>query len=74
MPQSTVHLVVFESNLTKVASVCNKKICNAQVDKVIYMLVIGDKELESNTINVRHRPGEIIEPKSCQDLIDRLNS
>ncbi|MDE6294129.1 MAG: hypothetical protein K2L88_05870 [Clostridiales bacterium] len=31
------------------------KIREAQVDKVPYMLVIGDKEAEQNLVSVRHR-------------------
>ena len=32
-----------------------KKIREAQLEKVPYMLVIGDKEAESGTVSVRHR-------------------
>ncbi|MCH5155754.1 MAG: threonine--tRNA ligase, partial [Clostridiales bacterium] len=31
------------------------KIREAQVDKVPYMLIIGDKEAEQNMVSVRHR-------------------
>ena len=32
-----------------------KKIREAQLEKVPYMLVIGDKEAEAGTVSVRHR-------------------
>jgi threonyl-tRNA synthetase len=35
----------------------NKKIRNAQIDQVNYMITIGDKELEEGKISVRHREG-----------------
>ncbi len=34
------------------------KIRNAQMEKVPYMIIIGDKDVENNTISVRHRSGE----------------
>lgn len=33
----------------------NKKIRDAQVNKINYMLIVGDKEKEDNTVSVRHR-------------------
>ncbi|OUQ77732.1 threonine--tRNA ligase [Flavonifractor sp. An100] len=32
-----------------------KKIREAQLDKVPYMLVVGDRDMENNTVSVRHR-------------------
>ncbi len=32
-----------------------KKIREAQLDKVPYMLIVGDKEMEENSVSVRHR-------------------
>ena len=34
------------------------KIRNAQMEKVPYMIIVGDKDLENQTISVRHRSGE----------------
>ncbi len=34
------------------------KVREAQLEKIPYMLVIGDKEKESGTVNVRKRSGE----------------
>lgn len=36
----------------------NKKIRNAQLQKIPYMLVIGDKEVETNAVAVRTRDNE----------------
>ena len=74
--QATVHCASggIRVELDQSSERMQKKIRNAQVEKVPYMLVIGDKEVESNTVNVRHRSGEILESMSCQDLIDRLKN
>ena len=34
------------------------KIRSAQVEKVPYMIILGDKDMENNTVSVRHRSGE----------------
>ena len=34
------------------------KIRNAQMEKVPYMIILGDKDVENTTISVRHRSGE----------------
>ena len=36
----------------------NAKIRNAQLQKIPYMLVIGDREAEDGAVNVRLRTGE----------------
>ena len=48
------------------------KIRDAQLQKVPYMLVIGDRELETNTVAVRTRSGEDLGSMSLEDLSDRL--
>jgi len=42
----------------------NLKIRQAQLDKVPYMLVVGDREVESGKVAVRLRSGEQLEPTS----------
>lgn len=49
-----------------------KKIRNAQIEKVPYMLVIGDQEVENQTVNVRHRDGRQFPAMTCDQLLDRL--
>ncbi len=38
------------------------KIREAQMEKVPYMLVIGDKEMDAGTLSPRHRSGETLDP------------
>jgi threonyl-tRNA synthetase len=42
----------------------NLKIRQAQLDKIPYMLVVGDKEMEASTVSVRLRSGEQIASQS----------
>jgi threonyl-tRNA synthetase len=45
------------------------KIREAQVDKVPYMLVIGDQEVAAGTVTARHRSGENLAPMPPADFI-----
>ena len=49
-----------------------KKIRNAQNDKVPYMLVMGDKEIETGTVAVRLRSGDNLGAMSVDALLERL--
>ena len=44
------------------------KIRNAQMEKVPYMVILGDKDVENNTISVRHRSGEDLGAISLADF------
>ena len=46
----------------------NAKIRNAQMQKVPYMLVVGDREEEAERVSVRLRSGVDLGPKSINDL------
>jgi threonyl-tRNA synthetase len=46
-----------------------KKIRDAELSKAPYMLVIGDREIESNSISVRHHGDEDIGAMSVESLI-----
>lgn len=48
-----------------------KKIRDAQLEKIPYMLVLGDKEVETNTVSLRYRSGKT-ETLSVEDLINKL--
>lgn len=50
-----------------------KKIRNAQLQKIPYMLVIGAKEMENKTINLRLRTEETIGEMPLKNFIKRLN-
>ncbi|MFC1847445.1 threonine--tRNA ligase, partial [Chloroflexota bacterium] len=46
----------------------NLKIRQAQLDKVPYMLIIGDKEVDASTVSVRLRSGEQLSPQSLDSF------
>jgi threonyl-tRNA synthetase len=47
----------------------NAKIRSAQIEKIPYMLVVGDKEIESGSVAVRLRSGEDLGAMSLDDLV-----
>ena len=51
----------------------NAKIRSAQMSKIPYMLIIGDKEVESNNISIRHRSGEDLGVMPFDDLLNKLH-
>ncbi|MEM4246984.1 MAG: threonine--tRNA ligase [Candidatus Woesearchaeota archaeon] len=50
----------------------NKKIRNAELDKVNYILVVGGKEQENKTINVRTRDNKVEGEKKPEEFIERM--
>jgi len=62
----------FRVTINDKAETMNKKIRNAQLQKINYILVIGDKEVENNTVNVRTRDEEILGEKKLNDFISEL--
>jgi len=50
----------------------NQKIRTAQMQKVPYMLVVGDRELEAGAVAVRHRDGEDLGAMPLDDFLARL--
>ncbi len=48
------------------------KIRKAQAMKIPYMLIVGDKEMENNSVNVRLRSGEELGEMKVEELIDRV--
>jgi threonyl-tRNA synthetase len=50
----------------------NYKIREAQLAKIPYMLVIGDREAESNTVTVRERSGKNLPPMSAEDFAEKI--
>ena len=51
----------------------NYKIREAQVMKVPYMLIIGEREKEDGTVTVRKRNGDNLPPMSPQEFVDMVN-
>ncbi len=50
----------------------NYKIREAQLMKVPYMLIIGEREKEDGTVTVRKRNGDNLPPMSAQDFADMV--
>jgi len=51
----------------------NAKIRDAQNQKIPYMLVVGDKEMESNQVALRLRSGENPGPVSLEDFLKKAS-
>jgi threonyl-tRNA synthetase len=52
----------------------NMKIRDAQLNKIPYMLIVGDKEVENNTVSVRLRNGEDLGSVEVSGFIERVGS
>ncbi|WP_027183962.1 threonine--tRNA ligase [Desulfovibrio inopinatus] len=50
------------------------KVREAQVEKIPYMLVIGDKEVADNVVNVRLRTGENLGTKTIDEVVDMIRN
>jgi threonyl-tRNA synthetase len=50
----------------------NYKIREAQVAKIPYMLIIGDKEMADGTVTVRLRSGENLPPMTIADFVAKI--
>jgi len=50
----------------------NYKIREAQLAKIPYMLVIGDREVESGTVTVRERSGKNLPPMSVENFATKI--
>jgi threonyl-tRNA synthetase len=51
----------------------NKKIRQAEINKILLMVVIGEKEVQSNTVTIRKKTGGDIKNISIEEFIDILN-
>ncbi|MCX6004187.1 MAG: His/Gly/Thr/Pro-type tRNA ligase C-terminal domain-containing protein, partial [Chloroflexi bacterium] len=52
----------------------NLKIREAQLNKIPYMLIVGDKELENSTVSVRLRTGEDLGSLGYADFENRIKT
>ncbi|MAE13892.1 threonine--tRNA ligase [Candidatus Woesearchaeota archaeon] len=50
----------------------NKKVRDAQLEQVNYILVVGDKEVESESVNVRTRENKVEGAVSLGDFVGRI--
>ena len=60
--------VILDSRKEKIGA----KIRDSQLQKVPYMIILGDKEVENKTISVRHRTRGDLGARSVQDFVDEL--
>ena len=59
--------VLFRSKL-------NFKIREAQLQKIPYMLVIGDKEMEQGTVTARYRDGKNLAPMKPEQFVEFIEA
>lgn len=50
----------------------NAKIRDAQMEKIPYMIIVGDQEVESNSVNVRTRNNERLGAMSTEEFISKI--
>jgi threonyl-tRNA synthetase len=51
----------------------NKKIRQAELKKIPYMLIIGEKEVSCNSVTIRKKTGEDLKDINISSFIDILN-
>jgi len=51
----------------------NLKIRESQLEKIPYILVVGNKEVEDETVNVRLRGNKTLGPKKIEDVVELIN-
>nr|WP_326127042.1 threonine--tRNA ligase [uncultured Oscillibacter sp.] len=51
-----------------------KKIREATLEKIPYMLVVGDRDIENKTVSVRHRSGEDLGAMSLDQFLELLGT
>lgn len=73
-----VHAALTEAGMRSELDVRNEKlgykIREAQLQKIPYMIVIGDKEIEEKTISPRFHDGTQLEPMAITSFIERLRN
>ena len=56
--QSALDKADFRATLDDSSNTLRYKIRAAQVEKIPFMIIVGDKDMEDNTVSVRHRSGK----------------
>lgn len=71
-----IYAQLWEANvrveLDRRSETLNYKIRQAQIEKIPYMLIVGEKEKENNTVSVRCRDGKNLGNLSLIDFIQRI--
>jgi threonyl-tRNA synthetase len=55
------------------AETMQNKIRSATAEKIPYMIIVGGREVENNTISVRQRDGQDLGTTSIEDFIKKIN-
>ena len=63
----------FRVEVDDAALTMNKKIRNAELSKINYILVVGDSETKNQTVNVRTRDNEILGEQKIDSFIKELH-
>ncbi len=58
----------FRVSVDNSAETLRKKIRNAQMEKIPYMVILGDKDIENQTVSIRYRTGEDLGSMSFDDF------
>ena len=69
---NAMHVKDIRVSLDDRSETINYRIRDAQVQKIPYMLIIGDKELELNEIAVRHRHEGDLGTMSLETFVERI--
>lgn len=70
--QAKLKAVEVRADLDARSEKINAKIREAQLQKVPYMLVIGDREVENNAVSVRHRKHADMGAKPVDEFVEML--
>ena len=73
MPRSCLtHWTGFRVEVDDRNEKIGKKIREATLEKVPYMIVVGDRDMENKTVSVRTRAGEDLGAMSLEDFTAKL--
>ena len=64
----------FRVKLDDSSNTLRYKIRAAQVEKIPFMVILGDKDMEENTVSVRHRSGKDYGSMALADLVELLRT
>ena len=69
---ATYHAAGIRVEVDESVETLNKKIRNAELDKINYILVVGGKEQENKTVNIRTRDNKVEGEKKADEFLARL--
>ncbi len=69
---ATYHAAGIRVEVDESPETLNKRIRKAELDKINYILVVGGKEQENRTVNIRTRDNKVEGEKKSEDFLARL--